>query len=174
MDALTLLIDQQSIAIRVQEVAAQISGDYLEKDLVIVGVLKGALCLMADLMRALSIPFCVETVQCASYGTRGAERGELEVIGLERLNIHHRDVLVVDDIFDSGHTMTTLVDLLQGKHPSSLKTCVLLNKQDVAKVKTLRPDYVLFDIENRFVVGYGLDFKEQYRGLSGIYAKALS
>jgi hypoxanthine phosphoribosyltransferase len=132
-------------------------------------VLKGALCLAADLIRELDIPLDVEFVQCSSYGARGTQRGELQIFGLERLQIHNRDVLIVDDIFDSGHTMHTLVEALSQKKPHSIKTCVLLEKQGVHKVTDMKPDYVLFGIENLFVVGYGLDFKERYRGLSGVY-----
>ncbi len=163
------LISKEEIAAKVRETAIQIKDDFAGKDLVIVMVLKGALCLVADLIRELDLPLDVETVQCSSYGARGAQRGELQVIGADRLHIHNRDVLLVDDIFDSGHTMTTLLDTLKAQHPRSLKTCVLLYKKDVPKTTDYRPDYVLFDIDNLFVVGYGLDFKERYRGLSGVY-----
>ncbi|HSX11249.1 MAG TPA: hypoxanthine phosphoribosyltransferase [Chlamydiales bacterium] len=163
------LIDKQEIAHKVREAAVQIRGDYAGKDLVIVMVLKGALCLVADLIRELDMPLDIETVQCSSYGARGTQRGELKVIGTDRLHIRDKDVLIVDDIFDTGHTMTTLLDRLKELGPRSLKTCVLLNKTNVQKISDYRPDYVLFDIDNLFVVGYGLDFKERYRGLSGVY-----
>jgi hypoxanthine phosphoribosyltransferase len=163
------LIQKEEIAAKVRETAAQIKKDYAGKDLVIVMVLKGALCLVADLIRELDIPFDIEAVQCSSYGARGHVRGELQVIGADLIHIHNRDVLIVDDIFDSGHTMTTLFDTLKLQNPRSLKTCVLLYKKDVPKVTNYRPDYVLFDIDNFFVIGYGLDFKEKYRGLPGVY-----
>ncbi|MBS0624965.1 MAG: hypoxanthine phosphoribosyltransferase [Verrucomicrobia bacterium] len=165
---LTPLIEEQRIASKIKEVAAQIKADYRGKDLVVVMVMKGALCLVADLIRELDVPLDVEYVQCSSYGQRGAHRGELEVIGLDRLNIHNRDVLIVDDIFDSGHTLATLKIALQQKNPRSVKSLVLLVK-NVPHVTDYRPDYVLFSIENLFVVGYGLDYKERYRGLSGVY-----
>ena len=168
-DKLRPLIGKEEIASKVHEAATQIKRDFAGKDLVIVMVLKGSLCLVADLIRELDLPLDVETVQCSSYGARGTERGELQVIGAERLKIHNRDVLIVDDIFDSGHTMTTLLETLQKQNPRSLKSCVLLYKNDVPKITDYRPDYVLFDIDNLFVVGYGLDFKERYRGLSGVY-----
>lgn len=166
---LTPLIEKETIAEKVKEVALQIQKDYRGKDLVIVMVLKGAICLVADLIRELDLPLDVETVQCSSYGARGTQRGELKVIGLERLDIQGRDVLVVDDIFDTGNTMVTLLEAMKKLHPHSLKSCVLLNKNDVRKVTDYVPEYVLFDIPNSFVVGYGLDFKERYRGLSGVY-----
>ncbi len=163
------LIDKSEIALKIKQTAHQIKEDYAGKDLVIVMVLKGALCLVADLIRELDLPLDVETVQCSSYGSRGTQRGELQVIGLDRLHIHNRDVLIVDDIFDSGHTMMKLIETLQAQNPHSLKTCVLLYKKEAPKITDYRPDYVLFDIHNLFVVGYGLDFKERYRGLSGVY-----
>jgi hypoxanthine phosphoribosyltransferase len=130
-------------------------------------VLKGALCIAADLIREIDLPLHLETVQCASYGALGKERGELKVYGLDRINLHSRDVLIVDDIFDTGHTMATLYAELGKQKPRSLKSCVLLCK-NVPHVTNL-PDYILFDIENEFVVGYGLDYKERYRGLSGVH-----
>lgn len=167
-DRLTSLIPADQIEQKIKQASAQIKEDYTGKDLVIVMVLKGALCLVADLIRNLDLPLDVEYVQCSSYGARGTERGELQIIGLDRLKIHNRDVLLVDDIFDSGHTLSSLVDALKEKHPRSLKSLVLLSK-NVPHISDYRPDYVLFDIENLFVVGYGLDFKERYRGLTGVY-----
>ncbi len=162
------LIAQDQIAEKIREVSQKIQTEYRNKDLVIVMVMKGALCLVADLIRELNLPLDVEYVQCSSYGARGAERGDLQVIGLDRLSVHNRDVLIVDDIFDSGHTMSTLIDAFKEKNPRSLKSLVLLSK-NTHHVTEYRPDYVLFNIENLFVVGYGLDYKERYRGLSGVY-----
>src|SRR3990167_7179833 len=162
------LLEKEQIAAKVRETAVRIKSDYAGKDLVIVMVLKGSLCLVADLIRELDLPLDVETVQCSSYGALGAERGELEIIGLDRLHIQHKDVLVVDDIFDSGHTLTKLLGALKAKHPKSIKSLVLLLKK-VARSTEYLPEYVLFEIENLFVVGYGLDYKERYRGLSGVY-----
>lgn len=164
-----LLIDKETIAHKLREVAVHINREYAGKDLVVVMVLKGALCLVADLIRELTVSFDIETVQCSSYGFKGAQRGELCISGLDQLRVHNRDVLIVDDIFDSGHTLYALSQKIQELRPASIKSCVLLNKQNVPKVSTYRPEYVLFDIDNLFVVGYGLDFKEQYRGLSGVY-----
>lgn len=165
---LKTLISKDQIAAKVKEISAQIKSDYAGRDLVIVMVLKGAICLVADLIREIDLPLDLQTVQCSSYGERGTTRGELTVLGANRLQIHNRDVLIVDDIFDSGHTMSTLLATLEAQKPRSLKTCVLLYKEDVHKVTEHRPDYVLFNIPNAFVVGYGLDFKEQYRGLPGV------
>ena len=166
---LSPLITEAQISSKIQEVSLQIQKDYEGKNLVIVMVLKGALCLVADMIRKIDLPFDVETVRCASYGHRGTKRGDLKVTCAETLDIQGRDVLVVDDIFDSGHTMMALIETLNAKKPSSLKSCVLLFKHDAAKITDYRPDYVLFYIQNEFVVGYGLDYKEKYRGLSGVY-----
>ena len=164
---LKLLIDEKEIALKLHDAAQKIQRDYSGKDLVIVMVLKGSLCLAADLIREIDLPLDVEYVQCSSYGARGAERGELQIIGLDRLKIHNRDVLIVDDIFDSGHTLSALAEALKQKQPRTIKSLVLLCK-DVPHVTNSRPDYVLFDIPNLFVVGYGLDYKERYRGLRGV------
>jgi hypoxanthine phosphoribosyltransferase len=165
---LRLLIGTDQIAAKVRSTAHEIQKEFQKKDLVIVMVLKGALCLVADLIRQLDFPFDIEVVQCSSYGARGTERGGLQIFGLERLLIANRDVLIVDDIFDSGTTLTSLVTALQRQSPRSLQTCVLLRKK-VPREHGYQPDYVLFDIENEFVVGYGLDYKERYRGLPAVY-----
>lgn len=163
------LIAKEEIADKIRQTASQIQSDYKGEELVVVMVLKGSLCLVADLIRELDLPIDVQTVQCSSYGALGVKRGELSVIGADRLAIEGRNVLIVDDILDSGHTMITLIDRLKEKNPRSIRTCVLLNKCNVPKVSDYRPDYVLFDIDDLFVVGYGLDYKERYRGLPGIY-----
>jgi len=163
------LISREEIALKIDETAHQIDRDYADRDLTILMVLKGSIFIVSDLMRALSIPCTLEVVQCKSYGERGSHRGELQIIGLESLRLDHRDVLIVDDIFDSGQTMASLVAALQAKGARSVKSLVLLYKKDASHVTSLRPDYRLFDIENRFVVGYGLDFKEYFRNLPGIF-----
>lgn len=162
------LITKEEIGAKIHEVATSINRDFAGKDLVIVMVLKGAICLVADLIRELDIPLDVEAVQCSSYGANGTKRGELQVIGADQIHVCNRDVLIVDDIFDSGNTMTTLIHTFKKQNPRSIQSCVLLYKHGVSKVSDYRPEYVLFDIEDLFVVGYGLDFKEKYRGLPDV------
>lgn len=162
------LIGQKQITDKVRQISREIDCEYAGKDLVILMVLKGAICLVADLIRSIEVPCDVEVVQCASYGERGTDRGSLQIFGLDCLNLEDRDVLIVDDIFDSGFTLSTLIDALQKKKVRSLKSLVLLCK-NIQRNSSLRPDYVLFDIENHFVVGFGLDYKERYRGLPGIF-----
>lgn len=162
------LLSQEKISSKLKSTAQQITADYQGKDLVVVLVMKGALCIGADLIREIDLPVDLQYVQCSSYGAGGTQRGALQIIGIDRLNIQNRDVLVVDDIFDSGSTMQALVDALGQKEPNSIKTCVLLEK-NAHHTTDLRPDYALFQIEDLFVVGYGLDYKEQYRGLPGVF-----
>jgi hypoxanthine phosphoribosyltransferase len=164
---LTPLIDKKEIASKIEIVAREIDQEYADLDLVIIMVLKGAVCLVADLIRAIHLPCDIEVVQCRSYRGTTA-RGSLEVIGLEKINLKDRDCLIVDDIFDSGHTLTTLVAAVQQKGARSVKTLVLLSK-NVPHINAFQPDFVLFHIENVFVIGYGLDYEERYRGLPGIF-----
>jgi hypoxanthine phosphoribosyltransferase len=162
------LIGRKQIAAKIAAFAHGIDREYAGKDLVIVMVLKGALCFVADLIRAMNIPCGIEVITSQSYGAGGAVRRPVKISGLENLFIENRDVLVVDDIFDSGETLSSILHHLKDKKPRSLKTCVLLSK-NVPRATLVRPDYSLFDIANHFVVGYGLDYKEEYRNLSDIF-----
>ncbi len=168
MTNLQVLISQQQIQEKVEQVAQQIDREYAGKELTVVMVMKGAICLTADLIRKIHIPCEIEYIQASSYGHRGTGRGKLVLLGLEELYIHDKHALIVDDIFDSGQTLTQIVSLLQNKDPKSLKSLVLVNKK-VPRQVSYRPDYMLFDIDNHFVVGYGLDYKERHRGLDGVY-----
>jgi hypoxanthine phosphoribosyltransferase len=167
-DELEVVISQEEILKKISDVAKQLDDDYAGQEIVIVMVMKGAICLVADLIRHLSSPCSLEFVRGSSYGARGVERGDLIVTGLEEMHIAGKHVLVVDDIFDSGTTLTAIMNQLKKLQPKTLKSLVLLSKQVERKVN-YTPDYVLFEVENRFVVGYGLDYKEHYRGLPGIY-----
>jgi hypoxanthine phosphoribosyltransferase len=168
---LELLIPSSDIAKKLKDVGAQIDDEYKGEELVIVMVMKGALMVTADLIRYVHIPVSVEYVKAKSYGKNGMMRGQLSVIGLKGLDITSKNVLIVDDIFDSGTTMTTLIKRFQEKKPKTLRSLVLLLK-NVPRKTSYRPDYVLFEIPDRFVIGYGLDYKELYRGLRGVYAFA--
>lgn len=162
------LIGKEQIASKISEIAAEIDKEYADLDLVIVMVLKGAICFAADLIRAMTISCDLQTVQCASYGLSGTKRGELQIFGLDALNIANRDVLLVDDIFDSGHTLSALLEALWKKKPRSLKTLVLLSRSTPQRTD-IRPDRSGFSIGSEFVIGYGLDYKERFRGLPGIF-----
>lgn len=161
------LISENQIQNRIKEVAQQINQEYQGKEIVLIMVMKGAFMLTADLIREITVPCQVEAVQAMSYGKNGTVSGTLTLRGLEKLSLKDRHVILIDDIFDTGKTMTTIRDQLLLQEPASLKTLVLLLK-DKPRSITYTPDYVLFPVENEFVIGYGLDYKELYRGLRGI------
>lgn len=161
------LISPQEISRRVVEVAAQIDRLYMGNPIVLVMILKGSFILVADLIRALKTPVQIEMVRASSYGHRGKERGELTLSGMELPSLKGQHVLLVDDIFDSGQTLTSVAEQLRHHAPQTLRTLVLLEKRIPREVR-LVPDWVLFHIEDQFVVGYGLDYKEAHRGYPGI------
>lgn len=167
-EELELLISQDEIKAKTAEVAKIIDKEFQGEELTIVMVMKGAICVAADLIRELKTPTVVEFVTASSYGQRGVNRGELMISGLDNIDLAGKNVLLVDDIFDSGHTITKIMAKLEQKNPKSLKSLVMLVK-NVERDVTYVPDYVLFSIENQFVIGYGLDYKEFYRGLPGVY-----
>jgi hypoxanthine phosphoribosyltransferase len=168
-DHLELLVSPEQIVEKIQEAATLLDKEYQNEELTVVMVMKGAVCAASDLIRALHIPVHLEYIKASSYGKNGAVSGELRIKGIEDLEIEGKNILLVDDIFDSGKTMSALVEKFQELKPKSLKTLVVLVK-DVPRSITYRPDIILFEIPNRFVVGYGLDYKEKYRNLPGIYA----
>lgn len=164
-----VLVSSQAIEEKVAEYAAIIDREYDGKELTLIMVMKGSLCISADLIRHLHVPTTIEYLKASSYGENGMTAGAIRLHGLEALEIKDKHVLVVDDIFDTGKTMTTILAQLEARQPASLRSMVLLLKR-VPRNTDYRPDYCLFQIENRFVIGYGLDYKERYRGLPGIYA----
>ncbi|NGX37669.1 MAG: Hypoxanthine phosphoribosyltransferase [Chlamydiae bacterium] len=165
----TLLISESAIAQKVTEMAARLNREYANTPLTIVAILKGAFCLLADLIRKLDMPVEIEFIQASSYGMRGTTPGPLELHGTESFNVAGKHVVLLDDIYDTGATISKACHALQKQQPKTLKTCVLLKKKR-APEGDVTPDYVCFDIEDHFVVGYGLDYKEQGRGLKAIYA----
>ncbi len=168
-DNLELLIHPQEISERILQVAAQINKEYDGEELTLIMIMKGSLCVTADLIRELDVPCKLQAITASSYGQNGTRSGALTITGLDRLTLENQHVIVIDDMFDSGKTMTSVMAQIQLKNPKSLKSLVLLLK-NVPHVTSYVPEYVLFQVENRFVVGYGLDYKEFYRGLPGIYA----
>ena len=150
---------------KIAKIAMQLEADYKDQEIVIVMIMKGAICLVADLIRAISLPCVVESIRASSY--HGKTRGNLQIKGIQSLDLFSKNVLLVDDVFDSGNTLFQAHQALAEKRPKSLKSLVLLSK-NVSDLE-YQPDYLLFSVENQFVVGYGLDYKEYYRGLKGIY-----
>lgn len=159
-----VLITEEKIRERVTEFAQRISRDYAGQELVLVGVLKGAFILLADLSRQLTILHRVEFIALSSYGQTSVSTGAVRLIMDLRGDIEGKHVLIVEDIVDTGHTLHYLMSLLKTRRPASLRTCALVRKSDRAEVE-VEIDYLGFDIPDVWVVGYGLDYAEQYRTL---------
>jgi len=158
------LLSPQQIHDGVQRMADQISVRYADRPLTMIGVLTGSLVLLADVMRRLDLPLRVGVIQARSYRGAATRPGELTLDVSMLPDIRDRDVLLVDDIFDTGHTLAALIEALQALGPRSLSSAVLLRKLGRQEV-SLRPDYVAFEIPDVFVVGYGLDYQDAYRNL---------
>lgn len=160
----TLLTEEQLHA-GIRRMADEIEAHYRGRPLTIIGVLIGSVVLLADLIRMLNIPLRVDLVQARSYRGDNTRPGPL-AINIELLNssVQGRDVLLIDDIFDTGHTLWELVPQIDELGPQSVRTAVLLRKQGRCEV-AMKPDFVAFDIPDAFVVGYGLDYSDQYRNL---------
>ena len=164
-DVSEVLISEEQIAAKVAELGARISKEYEGRELTLVSVLKGSLPFMADLMRRITIPVRIDLMEVSSYGGTATESSGLVRI-LKDLSapIEGRDVLIVEDIIDTGLTLNYLMRYLRGKNPRSIKVCALLDKP-ARRLVELEIDYVGFEIPDAFVVGYGLDFGEIYRNL---------
>ena len=159
-----VLIDADVLNARIAELGAEISADYDGRDLLLIGVLKGAVFFMADLMRRLTIPCEVDFMAISSYGASTDSSGVVRIRKDLDINIEGRDVLVVEDIIDSGLTLSYLMRNLESREPASLEICALLTKPARREID-VSVRYVGFEIPNRFVIGYGLDFGERYRNL---------
>ena len=156
------LLDEQQLNSGVEDLANQINATYGNTPLTIVGVLTGSVVLMADLIRKLKMPMRVGVVQTSSY--TGSERGRLTINSEMMLDITGRDVLLIDDIFDTGNTLAEVTQLMNDLGPTSLKSAVLLLKTGCQEVDW-KPEFIAFDIPDEFVVGYGLDYNDEYRNL---------
>ena len=159
-----VLIDEQALQRRIRELGEEISGDYAGKDLLLIGVLKGAVFFMSDLMRNLSIPCEIDFMAISSYGDSTDSSGVVRILKDLDINIEGRHVLVVEDIIDSGLTLSYLIRNLEAREPATLEICALLTKPERREID-VPVRYVGFEIPNRFVIGYGLDFAERYRNL---------
>jgi hypoxanthine phosphoribosyltransferase len=159
-----ILIDAETLRGRIAEIGAEVSSDYEGRDLLLIGVLKGAVFFMADLMRRLTIPCEVDFMAISSYGASTDSSGVVRILKDLDINIEGRDVLVVEDIIDSGLTLSYLMRNLESREPASLEVCALLTKPARREID-VPVRYVGFEIPNRFVIGYGLDFGERYRNL---------
>ncbi len=159
-----ILIGEEELQARIRELGAEISVDYQGRELLLVGVLKGAVFFMADLMRAISVACEIDFMAISSYGASTDSSGVVRILKDLDINIDGRHVLVVEDIIDSGLTLSYLLRNLESREPASLEICALLTKPARREID-VPVRYIGFEIPNRFVIGYGLDFGERYRNL---------
>src|SRR3954453_22601681 len=159
-----ILVSEEQITARLKELAAEIDNDYAGRDLLLVGVLKGAVMVMADLSRALRSPIQMDWMAVSSYGSGTKSSGVVRILKDLDRDISGRHVLVVEDIIDSGLTLSWLLRNLRSRNPASVEVCALLRKPEAAHTD-LAVRYVGFDIPSQFVVGYGLDYAERFRDL---------
>jgi len=165
---LNRLLTAEEITSMVKKLADQISQDYVGKELILVCILKGAFMFLSDLIRHLKISVEIDFVRLASYGSGMKSSGNIEITKDIELPIEGKDVLIIEDIIDSGHTLQFLKDRLILSNPRSVKICALLDKKARREVK-IEADYLGIDVDDVFVVGYGIDFSENYRNLPEIY-----
>lgn len=159
-----ILYTQSQILDRVNQLGAAISADYAGKDLLLIGVLKGVLFFMADLLRAITLPVEVDFISVSSYSKESRDKGYVRMIKDLEMPIGGRHVLFVEDMIDTGLTLNYILNNLRARQPASLEVCALFNKPQ-KRLIDLPVKYVGFDLPDRFVVGYGLDFREKYRNL---------
>ncbi len=163
-DLLEVLITAKQLQARIAELGAQIDADYAGRELILIGVLKGAVMVMADLARAMHLPVSMDWMAISSYGSGTTSSGVVRILKDLDADISGKHVLVVEDIVDSGLTLSYLVNNLQSRDPASVGVCVLLRKRAAAQMP-VEVAYTGFEIEDKFVIGYGLDYAERYRNL---------
>ena len=169
-----MLFDEPAIAKRLDELAAQITADYPERELTVIAILTGSLMFMSDLLRRIPLHLRVDCMRVASYHGKTKVSGEVIFKQLAVPDVAGRDVLILDDILDTGHTLAAVREKLEMAKPRSIRVCVLLSKRK-QRARDVDVDYIGFEIEDEFVVGYGLDFMERYRNLPyiGVLRKEL-
>ena len=163
-DILKALITEEELHRKVAELGKKISEDYRDKNLLMVSVLKGSLVFMADLMRAVTIPCSIDFLSVSSYGNGTASSGEVRILKDLDCSLEGKDLLIVEDILDSGMTLSFLLKTLSARNPASIRLCTFLDKPERRRVD-IRPDYVGAEVPDKFIVGYGLDYAEKYRNL---------
>lgn len=163
-DVAEILIDAEALQQRIAELGEELSADYEGRDLLLIGVLKGAVFFMADLMRRITVPCEIDFMAISSYGAATDSSGIVRILKDLDINIEGRHVLIVEDIIDSGLTLSYLMRTLEAREPATLEICALMTKPERRQID-VDVRYVGFEIPNRFVIGYGLDFGERYRNL---------
>jgi len=162
----SIYIPEEDIKKKIKELGQKITEDYKDKEgkLLLVSILKGAVVFMTDLMRAIDLPLSIDFMIVSSYGSGTSSRGNVKIIKDLDINISDYNILIVEDILDSGYTLSKVIEMLKTRNPKSLKLCTFLNKPD-RRVAPVELDYCGFVIPDEFVVGYGLDYDEKYRNL---------
>ena len=160
-----IMLTEREIHNKVAQIGHEISEKYKDKDLLMVGILKGAFVFFSDLARSIEIPMAVDFMAVSSYGGDTQSSGVVRIMKDLDEPIEGKDVLIVEDILDTGHTLNYLLKVLNARKPASISLCVLLDKYERREVPDIVPDFTGFKIENEFVVGYGLDYAEKYRNL---------
>jgi len=169
-----VLFDGPAIHKRLEEIAAQITADYADRELAVIAILTGTLMFMSDLLRRIPLPLKLNCLSVASYHGKTQTSGEVFFNELSVPDVSGQDVLILDDILDTGHTLAAVREKLETAKPRSIRVCVLLSKRK-RRARDVDADYVAFEIDDEFVVGYGLDFMEHYRNLPyiGVLKKEL-
>jgi hypoxanthine phosphoribosyltransferase len=164
-DLQKILVDEAAIQKRIKELGAAISERYAEsEELTVIAIINGAILFVADLIRAIDVPVRLDCIRVSSYGNSTEPEGAAKILDTVRLDLQGRDVLLIDDIYDTGRTLERVTNLMADEKPASLSVCVMLEKSSRHDI-ALKPDFVGFQIPDQFVVGYGLDFAERYRNL---------
>jgi hypoxanthine phosphoribosyltransferase len=166
--SMKLLYSRDHIALEVERLAAEISRDFADREVLLVGVLKGSFLFLADLVRAITSPTVIDFVRLASYGSDTQSSGIVEMRKDLELPIKERDVIIVEDIIDSGYTLESLYHRMMLREPRTLRICTLIDKRARREVE-IEADYVGISMDDGFIIGYGLDFDERYRNLPDIY-----
>ena len=164
-----VLVSEEDIKAKVKELGVTITEDYKDKDLIVVGILKGAVVFMSDLCREIKLPMLMDFMAVSSYGKSSVSTGEVRIVKDLDYSVENKDILIVEDIIDTGYTLSYLTDNLNKRGASSVKIITLLDKPDRRKANVY-VDYLGFEIPDEFVVGYGLDFAEKYRNLPYVAA----
>ena len=162
------LFSREEIDVRIKELGKELSHNYNGKNLVVVSLLRGSFIFAADLVREITTPLEVDFITTASYGNDEISSGIVEIIHDLRSNVEGKDILIVDDIMDSGHTLKKVMEHIELKNPNSVKVCVMLDKPSRRQVQ-LEPDFIGFSIPDVFIVGYGLNYGDYYRNIPYIF-----
>lgn len=163
------LISREEVELRIKELAKLIETDYKEKDLICVGLLKGSVMFLSDLIKEITLPLQIDFMNVSSYGSETTSSGNVKVIKDTDIDVRGKDVLIVEDIIDTGITLEYVIGMFKTKGVASVKTCTLLSKPERRKID-VKVDYIGFEVPDKFVIGYGLDYAQKYRNLPYIGA----